>query len=97
MTKKTFKEALIKLGLPVAIATGIVYYFFLARQYMTYEEYIALIETYQAKIEEIKANCEQDERCIEIEGKKVIDFGKVKSKKDVIKKLNKWINESTSR
>jgi len=84
-----FKEALKKLGIPVAIATAIVAYFFSIQpaKYMTYEEYRATIAAYNAKVQMIKADCKNDTRC---KDDKVL-FAGVKTKKDVIDKLNDWI------
>jgi len=83
------KEGLKKLGIPVAIAAAIVAYFFSIQpvKYMTYEEYRATIAVYNAKIQMIKGDCKNDTRC---KDDKVLFTG-VKTKEDVIDKLNTWI------
>jgi len=91
----TLKKALTKLGIPIAIATAIVAYFLsiqlpgllLPAKYMTYEEYRSTIATYNAKIQMIKGDCKNDKRC---KDDKVLFTG-VKTKEDVINKLNVWI------
>ena len=89
------REGLKKLGIPAAIVAAIVAYFLSISpvKYMTYEEYRATIEAYNAKIQEIKKDCENDKRCIIENGQSRVIFAEVKTKKDVIDKLNTWIEK----
>ena len=87
MSKENCKKALIGLGVGVLMAAGIYMYFNREKDYLTWEEYLATVEVYNKKIEEIKKDCENDVRCSE--GKVI--FRDVKSKKDIIDRLNIWI------
>ncbi len=89
MNKDNFIKGLIGLGVAGLIIVGIVAYFNKEKPYLTWEEYIATIEVYNRKIEEIKADCENDTRC---EKGKVI-FRDIKSKKDVLDTFNLWIEK----
>lgn len=89
MNKENFKKGLIGLGVGVLIITGICAHFLGEKDYVTYEEYIATIEAYNRKIEEIETDCENDIRCYE--GKVV--FRAVKNKKDILNQLNQWIED----
>lgn len=103
MKKKDFKKGLIRLGIGTIIATGIVLYFISKetiepepKDYLTWEEYQAIIEAYNIKINEIKADCENDVRCIIKRGEQRVIFRNVKNKKDAIDTLNKWIETEDS-
>ncbi len=61
--KNNLIKGLITLGIAGIIATSIVLYFNKEKPYLTYEEYIATIEVYNRKIEEIKSDCKNDVRC----------------------------------
>lgn len=58
--------------------------------YLTYEQYQQRIADYNQKIQEIKKDCANDKRCLMVGKKKYVHFKDVRSKKDVIKKLEKW-------
>jgi hypothetical protein len=89
------KEGLKKLGVPAVIAAAIVAYFIGVSpvKYMTYKEYRETIKAYNAKITEIKNDCQNDKRCIIEDGQNRVIFAGVESKQDVLIRLNKWIEE----
>jgi len=95
MTKESFKKALVGLGIVSVVAGGIAYYFSQETQekdYLTYEEYVALIKVYDQKLKEIKADCDKDVRCVR-KGKPYVRFENVKNKKDIVERLNRWIEK----
>jgi len=87
------KNKLILLGVGVGIATGISAYFAFANDFLTIAERDALIREYNQQLTTIKNNCDTDIRCVIQGGEKRVRFDGVKSKKDVFKKLNTWIEE----
>jgi len=89
MNKSNFKKGLVGLGIGTLIVTGIYMYFNKEKDYLTYEEYLATIEVYNWKMEEIKADCENDVRC----SKGKVIFRNVRKKKDVLDQLNHWIED----
>lgn len=89
INSKNLKSGLIALGALSIIATGIVAYFVKEKSYLTWEEYLATIETYNVKMEEIRDDCKNDTRC---EDGKVI-FRNIRTKKDILDRLNQWIGE----
>ena len=88
----TLKEKLISISIATAVATGIGMYFNQQAKYLTYRQYKAILRQYNAKIQYIKKHCETDARCY----KGRVIFRGLKSKKDVIKRLNNWIKEDNS-
>ena len=59
---------------------------------ITWQEYRSLISAYNAKLDEIRNNCDLDKRC---QNGKVI-FGAVKNGKDVVKIMNKFLRDDNS-
>lgn len=93
MTKDKLKKGLVGLGIASVIAGGIAYYFFQEKDYLTWEEYQETIRAYQVKIEDIKKDCDNDFRCIEVDKEKRVIFGAIKNKKEIMNKLNEWIEK----
>ena len=95
MTKEEIeklKKILAGLGISATIITGIIYYFEKQPNYITWEEYSAIIQLYNEKLTNIKADCENDKRCLIIDGEKRVLFNSI-NKKNVIKQLDKWIKD----
>lgn len=95
--KDNFKKGLIVLGIGTLIVVGIVSYFNKEKPYLTWEEYIATIEVYNRKMEEIRADCKNDVRCSN--GKIIFKVGLldkiigISVDKLVTKNINTWIEK----
>lgn len=92
ITKESLRNGIIGLGITSVIAGGIVGYFSLGKDYLTWEEYQNLIIAYNYKIQEIKKDCDIDIRCVKENGVPKVIFEGVKDEKDIVNKINKWIN-----
>ena len=88
---KDCKKALTALGVTASLVTGVLLYLNNQKDYLTYEEYLEIIKTYNAKLVEIQKDCEIDTRCID--GKVTLEG--ISNKKEVVKKLNQWILEDS--
>lgn len=64
---------------------------------ITYQEYKEILASYNAKVQEIKDDCDNDERCVKVNGKERVVFEGVRKKKDVKKKLDKWLEDDVDR
>lgn len=91
------KKGLIGLGITAAIASGIIGYLGGLKQYLTWDEYQEIIKVYNQELEYIKADCENDPRCVIINHQTRVKFDNVKNEKDIIKKLNQWVKEDAGK
>ncbi len=98
MTKEQLKQILIGLGVGTIAIVGLVAYLEQPKptELLTYQEYLDLLKAYNAKIEYIKTNCDRDTRCIKDKGEPKVIFQQVKTKDDLINKLNEWIKTENS-
>ena len=58
---------------------------------LTIQERDEIIEQYNNKLVTIRQNCDTDIRCIERDGKRLVNFGVVKSRIEALEKLNQWV------
>ncbi len=93
LNQSNFRRGLIGLGIVALLATGIATYFARQRDYLTWEEMQAVIRVYNLKLEQIRDNCETDARCVEVDGVKKVRFENVRSDRDIIQRLNQWIED----
>lgn len=59
---------------------------------ISWQEYKQIITTYNAKLDEIKKNCDLDKRCKNGD----VNFGDVKDKKDLVRTINNWLKTDNS-
>ena len=91
---KTLEKWLIKIGIPLGIAVGVISFVMLkGEKTITYDEYLATVQVYNEKIWEIKDDCDNDVRCLRVNGKPNVRFWGIENKRDIVKQLNQWIRD----
>ena len=63
---------------------------------LTYEEYLEIISTYNEQITYILQNCDTDTRCVIVKGSPRANFGSLKSRTDIVKRLNEWVGNGNA-
>ena len=98
MTKKRIITWLIGVGVTAVFASGLAGFLVGDKDKMSWGEYVALMDAYNAKIQDIKDSCETDARCVRDEaGNPKAQFLNVKKGKDMRDTLDKLLRESNSK
>jgi len=68
----------------------------IVESYVTYDEMMAKINSWNTKLQTIKQNCKTDKRCIIEDGVKKVNLGAIRTRVELMDKLDSWILESDS-